>query len=279
MEPPAPRRRAVSLVAVVVVALGLVLGGAAPSGAAPGATDQLFLEMINQARAANGAGPLAFHPATQASAEAWNAQISPGALAHNPDLAGSVSASWTSLAENVGFGSTPQTIFGAFMGSSQHRGNLLNPAFTHVGISTRQQGGQLVTTHVFMAQGAPAPTPAPAPPPPVPAPAPAPLPPPPPPPTFPPPPPTTAAPTTTTTIAVTTTTTIPTTTTTRPTTSTTDGSPEPTEADLALAADVEEPRSGGGATVLAAAAAALVAGSLVLVGGRRRRGSTSEPAR
>ena len=55
------------------------------------------------------------------------------------------------LAENVGFGATPTVVHVAFMGSSGHRANILNPAMRHVGVGVVSSGGQLWVTEIFRA--------------------------------------------------------------------------------------------------------------------------------
>jgi hypothetical protein len=67
-------------------------------------------------------------------------------------------------------------IWQAFMGSSQHRTNILDPDFTHVGVGVVIDiNGQLWVTQRFMRSGSGAPAPPPAPAPVAPAPAPAPV--------------------------------------------------------------------------------------------------------
>ena len=68
---------------------------------------------------------------------------------YHSDLAGI--CCFRSLAENVGSGATPTVVHVAFMGSSGHRANILNPAMRHVGVGVVSAGGQLWVTEIFRA--------------------------------------------------------------------------------------------------------------------------------
>ena len=69
-----------------------------------------------------------------------------GALSHS-SLSGI--CCFSSLAENVGVGSTVAGVHAAFLRSSGHRANLLDPAMRHVGVGVVSSGGQLWVTEIF----------------------------------------------------------------------------------------------------------------------------------
>lgn len=199
-NPIAPSRRTLVPLAL---ALLLLLLGLAPARAQVPDAEARSAQLIGQERSSRGIGGLAFAADLQAVARRHAQRMADrGEQYHNPDLASEVEG-WQALGENVGVGSSADSLHQAFMGSPTHRAIILDPEFTEVGIGVVSQGGRLWIVQVFRlpaaatAQPASAPAPAPAPEPaPAPAPvpqapasAPAPVPAPP-----PPPPPTTAAP-------------------------------------------------------------------------------------
>lgn len=165
-------------ITTTAVGLTFVLIGAFLSVAPAGAQAQTFIDRINAERSAAGLAPLAGHGQLTSGAQAWAQQMSQtGNLAHDANIAGTVSG-WTKLGENVGTGASVDLIHGALMASPQHRANILDPAFTHIGVGVVVDiNGQLWVTQRFMrAAGAPAPPPATVTPAPAPAPAPTPTP-------------------------------------------------------------------------------------------------------
>jgi hypothetical protein len=90
-----------------------------------------------------------------------------GGISHNPNLGSDVTGNWQKLGENVGEGPDVDTLFKAFVNSPHHYANLVDPAFSLIGIGVVVAAdGTMYTTHDFEQ---PANSPAPAPPPPPPA--------------------------------------------------------------------------------------------------------------
>jgi Cysteine-rich secretory protein family len=158
-------------------------------------TEQQFVNAINQLRASKGLRQLQVSGELTGVARGWTDQmVRNGQISHNPNLGSQVSGGWTKLGENVGVGYDVQGLMDAFINSPAHYRNLVDPAWTHVGVGvTYSRDGRLYTTHNFMALGSAPPPP----PPPTQTTSPPPPPPPPPPTTAAPPPP---PPTTTTTL-------------------------------------------------------------------------------
>jgi len=75
-------------------------------------------------------------------------------LAHNPDLSGDLARAgitgWTSIGENVGYGSSVDQVHQSFMGSSGHRANILKASYSHVGIGVVASGGTAWVTLDFV---------------------------------------------------------------------------------------------------------------------------------
>jgi uncharacterized protein YkwD len=133
-----------SLLAVAGLASGCV------SSAGPAASRSLAL--ANQARAANGAGPLSFDPTLQNKAQGWADHMSrTGKLVHS-DLRAGLPSGWCSAGENIAYaGGDADQIHQMWMNSSGHRANILNSGYTHAGIgATRDSQGRLWMVQVFI---------------------------------------------------------------------------------------------------------------------------------
>ena len=64
---------------------------------------------------------------------------------------------WQKLGENVGMGGTVETLHLAFVNSPHHYDNLVDPAFTSIGVGVvRSSGGILFVAEEFMKTKAPA---------------------------------------------------------------------------------------------------------------------------
>jgi hypothetical protein len=71
------------------------------------------------------------------------------AICHNPNLTSQVSG-WQKIGENVGVGPDENSIENAFMNSTHHRDNILDPDYTLVGVGTaRGSDGRLYVTQDF----------------------------------------------------------------------------------------------------------------------------------
>jgi uncharacterized protein YkwD len=58
-------------------------------------------------------------------------------------------ARFSAIAENVGYGDDPQTLQSGWMHSAGHRANILNPAYTDMGIGIVRSGDRLYATEDF----------------------------------------------------------------------------------------------------------------------------------
>jgi uncharacterized protein YkwD len=169
------RKAVVVACAVLALIASLTILPTATAGALDG-NGQDWLAKINSLRSSVGVGPLQLDGELTGLAQGWSEHMAAtGTLSHTPNMANGISSSWTKLGENVGYGSNNDAIWGGFLRSSPHYANLVDPAFTHVGIGVAWVGGTQFVTHRFMAVGGgggggggggsyePAPTPAPRP--------------------------------------------------------------------------------------------------------------------
>jgi uncharacterized protein YkwD len=145
--PTSRHRSAGAIVAVVLVAVALA--GCMPNDA------RTFLDRTNSVRRSVGAPALMEHDVLTAKAENWARQMaSTGRLGHSTLTAGVSSLNWKALGENVGY-STPTsntylTIHNAFVRSSAHYANLVNPGFTHMGVGVaKDSSGRVWVAEVF----------------------------------------------------------------------------------------------------------------------------------
>ena len=139
---------------MVVALTTLMLAATMPLGAAanvdPVAAETQFVELINRERTTRGLAPLATHPDLVAGARNQAKAIrDAGRLFHNADL-GAVTTGWTKLGENVGYGGSVDRLHAAFMASPGHRANILEPAYTHIGLGVVVDGSTMWVAEVFM---------------------------------------------------------------------------------------------------------------------------------
>jgi uncharacterized protein YkwD len=152
-HPRQPRRAAVRRTAAAgATAVASIIGAAAlPPGTAVAADnpETAYLHAINAERQSHGLAPLVPRHSLNVVADAWAAHMATsGTLAHNPNLASSVS-NWQSVGENVGMGPDVASLDNAFWNSSAHRANILDPSYQDVGIGAVQSQGVIWITVDF----------------------------------------------------------------------------------------------------------------------------------
>ncbi len=134
----------------------LALHGLVPASASPAGEESCFLSAINAARSAAGAAPLSIQGDLLRISRAWSQTMATASqLFHDPNLAKLAPSIWQALGENVGTGPTCDSIAQAFMNSPEHRRNILDPAFTTVGVGVVDSAdGTVWVTEDFMGTGA-----------------------------------------------------------------------------------------------------------------------------
>jgi hypothetical protein len=92
------------------------------------------VSLTNAERQAHGLAPLSVATDLQSEAQRHaDDMAAASALWHTPDLASRVTG-WKRLGENVGRGPNAQAIHAGFMASPTHRANILQPAYTQMGV-------------------------------------------------------------------------------------------------------------------------------------------------
>src|SRR5437763_2601141 len=118
--------------------------------ATPDILDQTMVCLINQQRAAAGLSALPASPVLADTATRYAAYMVANKNFGHTDLQGhdvryrveadapAVADTWALLGENLGWGdgtlSTPRAIVNRWMGSSEHRANVLEPTFNEIGV-------------------------------------------------------------------------------------------------------------------------------------------------
>jgi hypothetical protein len=120
--------------------------------AAAASSESSFVAKINALRASKGLGALQVSSELTGIARSWSQHMAAaGSISHNPNMAGSVSADWKSLGENVGVGWSVESLFEAFVASPAHYANLVDPDWDYIGVGDAAAAdGRLFTTHIFM---------------------------------------------------------------------------------------------------------------------------------
>lgn len=150
-------RHATRLLALLALLVLLPLPAGAVESAS--AAESRFVSLLNGERTSGGAAPLAADADLVAAARRQAANMRAAArLYHTPDL-GSVTTGWKLLGENVGTGPDSGAIHRAFMASSGHRANILDPRYTHVGVGVVVDGSTIWVAEIFMQRSAPSYTP------------------------------------------------------------------------------------------------------------------------
>ena len=104
---------------------------------------------VNGVRAARGLPRLQLDPNLSKLARrhtSYMARIS--SLFHTNDLGRKVT-NWTSLGENIGYGSGVAQLHRLFMSSSSHRWHILNGSYRYLGVGTVSRGGFTWVTVIF----------------------------------------------------------------------------------------------------------------------------------
>ena len=146
------KRMAVCAALLCVATLPMSIDGAGAQSAPNRDNDEAqFVVLINQLRSTVGAPPLTVHPDLVRVARGWTSKMKAnGAISHNPNLAGEVTADWRKLGENVGVGPDVQILHDAFVKSPAHYRNLVDPAFDQIAVTIEYDATGFYVTEQFM---------------------------------------------------------------------------------------------------------------------------------
>ena len=115
-------------------------------------TERGFVRKMNRSRLARDLGKLTLDPELSRAARKHTVEmVDSDQLFHTGlDRLGRWVTRWTTLGENVGYGTSVTSLHKAFMNSATHRANVLLDRYNHVGVSAARDGdGKLWVTIVF----------------------------------------------------------------------------------------------------------------------------------
>lgn len=135
--------------------VGIALSALAVAGVAASCTPEVAeaQDRLNADRAAHGRAPLAFNLSLYFKAQAWSETLAnEGRLRHSVLTDGNPNGGcYLKLGENVGFASSIAGVQAAFMGSSGHRANILDPGYNTMGVGvTKAADGRYFVVQEFM---------------------------------------------------------------------------------------------------------------------------------
>jgi uncharacterized protein YkwD len=141
---PTARRRAL-LVAAAVAGLALIVSACTPESMAA-------LDKINASRTQSSVRQVTFQMDAWNKAQAWSERMARENRLYHSNLADGLGGlPWRKIGENVAVGWSLDSIHAAFMGSSGHRANILDPAFNYAAVGVaRDASGRYWVTQVFV---------------------------------------------------------------------------------------------------------------------------------
>ncbi|MGH8891340.1 MAG: CAP domain-containing protein [Acidothermaceae bacterium] len=147
--PARPRAATRAVMGALAVVLAISTSVAWARGARADSSSSL-VSLTNSARASAGLPGLAVSADLAAVARGQAARMAAAhTLQHTPNLSQAVCC-WQKLGENVGYGGSPSVIQAAFMASPMHRANILDAAYTQIGIgSAVDANGILWVSEIF----------------------------------------------------------------------------------------------------------------------------------
>ena len=124
--------------------------GAPDTGAVASDDAAAFVAELDALRAARGLAPLVRSADLDVMARGWAERMAVDRhLRHSELIHDVVAGPFTTAGENVGYGPDVAVIFDALVASPGHLDNMVNPAFTRVGIGVVRVGDVLWTAHLF----------------------------------------------------------------------------------------------------------------------------------
>ena len=134
----------------LLLALGMAVLPMAAAQADPVSDEAAFVAKINGLRASKGLPALQVHENLVAKARLWSAGMAAAGRIWHSTLSDGITADWRKLGENVGMGGSVDGLHDAFVASLHHYENLVDPAFSHVGVGITVSGKTIFVTEVFM---------------------------------------------------------------------------------------------------------------------------------
>lgn len=141
----------IAILAVVLLFLAVRVHTDVTAGKAAGTPREHMMQLTNDARARANAGQLESSRVANIAAHLHSVRMANNhSLYHSCCLTHDLrNVKWFVWGENVGVGTNVFGLFKAFMASPDHRANMLDTRFTHVGIGFHRHGHILWVTMIF----------------------------------------------------------------------------------------------------------------------------------
>lgn len=139
-----PRIRHRILAGGVVIVLTVLLA------ACMSAEQNRTLDALNRDRRTHRLTNLPTHDALNKKAQAWAEKIARDNRLSHSNMAQGIPGCYRRVGENVGYNTSPETVQAGYMNSPNHRKNVLDRAWTHVGVGAARNGNRWFTVQVFL---------------------------------------------------------------------------------------------------------------------------------
>ena len=156
------RVRRLALIVAAQMLASVIAPGTAAQGAAESTcyrykdSERAFAKKINGARSRAGKGKLRLDPElARVARQHTREMVKKGMLFHTTSVQFDRRITgWTSVAENVGYGSNVGELHSAFMNSPLHKANIMGP-YRYVGVGVVMDGSTMYVTVIFEASANP----------------------------------------------------------------------------------------------------------------------------
>jgi len=144
----------------LIIALIAAISAPATQPAAATADEEAqFVAALNQVRAGVGLPALTVNAELVAlSRQHSQVMADAGRIFHGDPISAGFTGPWAKLGENVGIGANVQVLIDAFIASPGHYANIVDPAFSQIGVGVVWKDNALYTTHRFLQLPSSAPT-------------------------------------------------------------------------------------------------------------------------
>jgi len=131
--------------------LGVLIAGVALLATACFSAEQNEIAiLVNASRVEHGRPAVEVNLELSDKAQEWAEHLAEHGELEHSDLPEGLTLAWTALGENVGFGVDIARVHDAYMQSTAHRGNILDPRWTHLGTGFAQTSETVYAVHLFM---------------------------------------------------------------------------------------------------------------------------------
>ncbi|MEM9200388.1 MAG: CAP domain-containing protein [Actinomycetota bacterium] len=156
-DPSRPRnhqrfRRQIGVLALLALALVGPLTSRETAPAAANADEEAaFVDALNEVRAAVGLPPFTVNGQLADLARDHAQEMADaGEIFHASPISEGYVGPWSKIGENVGVGAAVDVLVDAFVASPGHYANIIDPAFTEIGVGVVWRDNAMYTTHRFL---------------------------------------------------------------------------------------------------------------------------------